>query len=151
MLFSMTHTHVACLSFSRLISIMFCELPLTYFHRLPERKLLSGGVDGLAKFCARNRMIVNNVKTKAMKFGRKLKFTLTFHDQKIDKVNNYKYPGNILSSTGRSGSDMLGKLMIIWVRRAEILGLISGKRSLGSGDCQQHPCFTYSKQLLNPF
>ena len=38
------HTHVAWLSFSRLISIMFCELPLTYFHRLPERKLLSGGV-----------------------------------------------------------------------------------------------------------
>ena len=45
MLFSMMHTHVAWLSFSRLISIMFCELPLTYFHRLPERKLLSGGVE----------------------------------------------------------------------------------------------------------
>ena len=39
------YTHVAWLSFSRLIWIMFCELPLIYFHRLPERKLLSGGVN----------------------------------------------------------------------------------------------------------
>ena len=38
------HTHVAWLSFSSLILIMFCELALTYFHRLLERKLLSGGV-----------------------------------------------------------------------------------------------------------
>ena len=44
MLFSMMHTHVTWLSFSRLVSIRFCELPLTYFHRLPERKLLSCGV-----------------------------------------------------------------------------------------------------------
>ena len=27
-------------------------------------------LDGLAKFCAKNRMIANNLKTKAMKFGR---------------------------------------------------------------------------------
>ena len=45
------HTHVTWLSFSRLISIMFCELPLTYFHRLPERKLLSGGVS-IARLCS---------------------------------------------------------------------------------------------------
>ena len=45
MLLLIMHPHVAWLSFSRLISIIFCELPLTYFHRLPERKLLSGGVD----------------------------------------------------------------------------------------------------------
>ena len=44
MLFSIMYTHVAWLSFSRLISVMFCELPLIYFYRLPERKLLSGGV-----------------------------------------------------------------------------------------------------------
>ena len=44
MLFPIMYTHVAWLSFSRLISIMFCELPLIYFHRLSERKLLSGGV-----------------------------------------------------------------------------------------------------------
>ena len=44
MVFSIMHTHVAWLSFSRMISIMFCELPLIYFPRLPERKLLSGGV-----------------------------------------------------------------------------------------------------------
>ena len=52
-------------------------------------------------------MIVNNLKTKAMKFGRKSQFTFSFHGQKIDVVNNYKYLGNILSSTGHSGSDLL--------------------------------------------
>ena len=43
-IFSIMYTHVAWLSFSRLISIMCCEQLLIYFHRLPERKLLSGGV-----------------------------------------------------------------------------------------------------------
>ena len=46
-LFTIVHTHVAGLSFSHLISTMFCELPLTYFHRLPERKLLSDSVCGI--------------------------------------------------------------------------------------------------------
>ena len=57
--------------------------------------------------CPRNRMIVDNIKTIAMKFGRKSEFTLLCHGQNIDKVNNKKYIGNILSSAGRSGSDML--------------------------------------------
>ena len=42
-----------------------------------------------------------------MEFGRKSEFILLFHGQKIDVVNKYKYLGNILSSTGRNGSDML--------------------------------------------
>ena len=56
--------------------------------------------------CTKNRMIVNNLKTKAMKFGRKSEFTLSFQGQKIDVVNNYKYLGNKVSSRSRSGSDI---------------------------------------------
>ena len=40
-----------------------------------------------------------------MEFGRKSEFILLFHGQKIDVVNKFKYLGNILSSTGRNGSD----------------------------------------------
>ena len=102
--------------------------------------------DDLAKFCARNRMIVNNLKTKAMKFGRKLQFTFSFHGQKIDIVNNYKYLGNILSSTGRSGSDLFRETYdYLGVKGRNTL--ISGKISLGWEDCPQNPCYIYSKQL----
>ena len=44
MLCSVTHTRIAWFPFSCLISSLVCEIQLAYFHRLPERKLLSGGV-----------------------------------------------------------------------------------------------------------
>ena len=55
-------------------------------------------LDGLDKFCADNHMIANVVKTKYMVYGKPLKINLFLNGNAIEKVENYKSLGTILSS-----------------------------------------------------
>ena len=55
-------------------------------------------LDGLQKFCSKNLMIVNELKTKVLVFGSQLKANVHFNGKHIEQVENYKYLGNILTT-----------------------------------------------------
>ena len=60
-------------------------------------------LDGLAIYCAKHLMTLNETKTKLLVFG-KDKFhntthTVTFNDKQIERTQMYKYLGNIFSET----------------------------------------------------
>ena len=54
-------------------------------------------------------MIVNEIKTKVMVFGSPKTSKIYFNNNVIDVVNDYKYLGNIISSTKLSNQDPLKK------------------------------------------
>ena len=60
---------------------------------------------GLERFCAKNRMVVNALKTKIMVFGSSEKLELQFNGIIIEHVNEYKYLGNVIRSIKQSSSD----------------------------------------------
>ena len=62
-------------------------------------------LNGLAKYCSKNRSIVNTIKTKYMTFGNVGDIRLTFNGKNLEKVTDYKYLGNIHNSISRSISD----------------------------------------------
>ena len=51
-------------------------------------------------------MIVNDIKTKMMLFGRGSKGKITFNKQILEWVDDYKYLGNMVSTVKRSNSDI---------------------------------------------
>ena len=65
-------------------------------------------LNGLKRFCARNKMIVNEAKAKLMIFGKKKQFTgeIMFNGKRIELVSEYKYLGNIVRSTETTAQDM---------------------------------------------
>ena len=62
--------------------------------------------DGIRSFCLPNQMIVNCIKTKCMVFGTFDEFNLYFNDKPIDRVNIYKYLGNLFNEISRAGCDI---------------------------------------------
>ena len=56
-------------------------------------------------FCENKRMIVNELKTKIITFGRNHDLKLFFNNQKIKTTSQYKYLGNIISGTSTLRSD----------------------------------------------
>ena len=86
------------------------------FTHLGKRFLISDSVsglqkllDGLLKFCSRNLMIVNELKTKVLAYGTKSKVNVHFNGDRIEQVENYKYLGNILNTTSQCKSDIFAK------------------------------------------
>ena len=63
-------------------------------------------LDGLFGFCSKNRMIVNELKTKIMVFGNGAKGNVIFNGKHLDWVEKYKYLGNIINSTKQMNSDI---------------------------------------------
>ena len=63
-------------------------------------------LDGLFAFCAKNRMIVNELKTKIMVFGNGPKGDVMFNGKLLKWVNEYKYLGNIINSIKQVNGDM---------------------------------------------
>ena len=61
---------------------------------------------GLELFCRKNQTTVNGIKNKVMIFGKQLDSTLTFKNQIIEQLGQYKYLGNIVGSTQRQNSDV---------------------------------------------
>ena len=66
-------------------------------------------LDGLKQFCSNNHMIVNEIKTKIMVFGNPKRSKIHFNSVDIDEVTDYKYLGNIISSTRLPYQDPLKK------------------------------------------
>ena len=69
-------------------------------------KGLQKQLNGLKHFCANNKMIVNETKTKLMVFGKEYSGNLFFNNEKIELVKEYKYLGNIVRSTEMSKQDV---------------------------------------------
>ena len=63
-------------------------------------------LDGLYKFCCKNRMVVNELKTKMMVFGCGKKGDVSFNGKVLEWVEKYKYLGNIISSIKRVNGDV---------------------------------------------
>ena len=63
-------------------------------------------MNGLSKFCSPNQMLVNNIKTKFMVFGKSLKVNLTFNKNPIEEVSSYKCLGTIVNTIKTYKSDM---------------------------------------------
>jgi exonuclease III len=60
---------------------------------------LNEQLEGLFKFCCHNQMIVNEVKTKVVIFGKRGgQESFIFNNKKLDIVEKYKYLGNIFNS-----------------------------------------------------
>ena len=55
-------------------------------------------LNGLQKFCSKNLMIINELKTKVLVFCSQLKANVYFNGKHIEQVENYKYLGNILTT-----------------------------------------------------
>ena len=63
-------------------------------------------LNGLFKFCSKNLLVVNAVKTKCMTIGDSTPLDLHFNGNKIEQVIQYKYLGNILKSINNCNADM---------------------------------------------
>ena len=63
-------------------------------------------LNGLASFCAKNRSIVNTVKTKYMVFGKLEHVKLFFNSHALDQVTEYEYLGNIVRAVSKPISDI---------------------------------------------
>ena len=63
-------------------------------------------LDGLFEFCSKNRMIVNELKTKLMVFGNGDRGDVTFNGNLLKWVDKYKYLGNIINSIKNINGDI---------------------------------------------
>ena len=63
-------------------------------------------LNGLHEFCAKNLMIVNEVKTKVLIYGQKNAPDIYFNGQRIEAVQSYKYLRNIISIISSSKGDI---------------------------------------------
>lgn len=66
-------------------------------------------LNGLMNFCRKNRMIVNEMKTKIMVFGKPMNTNLKLNGKVIEQVKQYKYLGIIFNAIKNIDSNMLGK------------------------------------------
>ena len=63
-------------------------------------------LNGLLKFCSNNKIIVNQIKIKAMCFGTKEPFNIYLKRKPIEQVHQYKYLGVIVRSVNRPNQDI---------------------------------------------
>ena len=66
-------------------------------------------LNGLYNFCSENMLIVNQVKTKVMVFGKRGEVSVTFNGAKLECVNYYKYLGNIIKGIKKCNGDVFGE------------------------------------------
>ena len=66
-------------------------------------------LDGLSKFCLKNLMIVNELKTKVLVFGSQTKVNIDFNGKTIEQVERYKYLGNIVNTVHSYKADAFSK------------------------------------------
>jgi len=76
---------------------------------------LQAQLDGLFKFCSKFQMIVNEMKTKIMIFGKKVEQqNFLFNNKSLETVENYKYLGVILNNVADLKGNMF-KTMINYI------------------------------------
>ena len=66
-------------------------------------------LDGDKQFCSTTHLVVNEIKTKVMVFGNPKRSKIHCNSADIDEVTDYKYLGNIVSSTRLPNQDPLKK------------------------------------------
>ena len=75
-----------------------------------SEKGLQTQLDALFKFCSDNMMIVNETKTKVMVYGSTSRnITVKFNDKILDRVDQYKYLGNLVKSVKKCNEDIFGE------------------------------------------
>ena len=72
-------------------------------------KGLQRQLDGLRKFCASNKVIVNEIKTKSMCFGADDKVEINFNGKPIEQVRQFKYLGTVVRSIKRRNQDIFSE------------------------------------------
>ena len=91
-------------------------------------------LNGLHKFCSRNMMVVNELKTKVMVFGKKDSKAIVFNGMVIQNAEVYKYLGNIISPTTTCSGDILkenSRFLCDKARKA-IFGIFKRLRKIGA-------------------
>ena len=63
-------------------------------------------LNGLQKFCASNKVIVNEIKTKSMCFGADDNFEIHFNGKPIEQVWQFKYFDTVDRSRKRRNQDV---------------------------------------------
>ena len=66
-------------------------------------------LDGLRKFCASNKVIVNEIKTKSMCFGADDKVEINFNGKPIEQVQQFKYLGTVVRSIKRRNQNIFSE------------------------------------------
>ena len=90
-------------------------------------------LDSLFKFCSKNWSIVNEIKTKAVVFGKHREVTLVFNEQPIEQVKSFKYVGNVTKAISVLSRDMFGENYTHLCDKAKksIFALQSKRRKIG--------------------
>ena len=84
-----------------------------------SEKGLQKQLNGLFTFCEKNLMIVNELKTKVIAFGCKNNIRVLFNGQQIETTSQYKYLGNIISTTQTSRVMYFVRIMITYAVKRE--------------------------------
>ena len=94
---------------------------------------LQAQLDGLLNFCADNLMIVNYIKTKVMAFGNVPQFIVRFNGRLIERVEFYKYLGNVFSEIKKSNGDVfsLNYDFLCDKGRSAMFSILKRTRSIG--------------------
>ena len=86
-----------------LIHLLWADDCITAATNVPHAQIQ---LNGLANFCSKNRALVNTIKTKFMAFGNLEDIKLYFNGNELERVNQYKYLGNVVRSVDRPISDI---------------------------------------------
>ena len=98
------HTHCGlCITDDIIVHLLWADdlVLISDSHKCPQKLL-----NGLHEFCAKNLMIVNEVKTKVLIYGQKNAPDIYFNGQRIEAVQSYKYLGNIISTISSAKGDI---------------------------------------------
>ena len=145
----------ACIEKEFVQHILWADDLILISTRTPDAQIQ---LNGLSTFCSPNQMIVNNIKTKFMTFGKTIEAKLTFNNTIIEKVNAYKALGIIVNPTSsymgnifRSHPDYLcqqaRKAIFGIYKRLKPVGEIPPKHMLYLYQSMIQPILTYGSEL----
>ena len=115
-------------------------------------------LNGLSKFCKPNQMLVNNIKTKCMVFGKQLPTKLVFDGNIVEKVDSNKALGIIVNSISTISGNMFRlhpeylyeqarKAYFGIQRRVKYIGEIPPKHMIYLYESMIQPILLYGSEL----
>ena len=115
-------------------------------------------LNGLKGFCKPNQMVVNEIKTKFMIFGKAIDTKLYYNDKEIERVNSYKCLGIVINSTTNPRGNMYRlhpeylceqarKGFFNILRRTKSIGEIPPKHMLYLYESMIQPILTYGSEV----
>jgi hypothetical protein len=120
---------------------------------------LQAQMNGLFKFCSKNKMIVNELKTKVMIFGNGKKSEISFNNKPIEIVDKYKYLGIIFNTIKRANGDVFrehaqyikdkaNKAIFSILNKTKHLGTLDPKLAFFLFDTYVKPILTYGSDII---